>query len=175
MEAAILERLAKLFKEKISARKIRIHGDYHLGQTLFTGNDFIIIDFEGEPARSLGERRIKRSPLRDVAGMLRSFHYSGYATLLTSKALLTQHLGNLRPWADAWYTCTAGIFLQSYFSVAGESGLMPDSPAHLRLLIEAFLLHKAVYEVGYELNNRPAWVGIPLQGIIRIMENVDDK
>ncbi|WP_455383154.1 maltose alpha-D-glucosyltransferase, partial [Salinispira pacifica] len=171
VEKEILERLARLFREKIPALKIRIHGDYHLGQLLFTGNDFIVIDFEGEPARPIGERRIKRSPLRDVAGMLRSFHYSGYVNLFTTNTLTEQQVTDLTPWAEAWYATTSRIFLSAYLETLGDTDLIPPSPQHLQLLLDSFLLHKAVYEVGYELNNRPDWASIPLQGIVNLMEN----
>ncbi len=171
MEKAILERLARLFREKIPALKVRIHGDYHLGQLLFTGNDFIVIDFEGEPARPIGERRIKRSPLRDVAGMLRSFHYSGYVNLLTTNTLTDQQVAALTPWAEAWYSTVSRLFLSSYLETLGGNDLIPSDPHQFQLLLDAFLLHKAVYEVGYELNNRPDWAAIPLQGIINLMEN----
>jgi len=163
--------LARLFREKIPALKIRIHGDYHLGQLLFTGNDFIVIDFEGEPARPIGERRIKRSPLRDVAGMLRSFHYSGYVNLFTTNTLTEQQVVDLTPWAEAWYSTTSRLFLSSYLETLGGNDLIPSDPHQLQLLLDAFLLHKAIYEVGYELNNRPSWTAIPLQGIVNLMEN----
>ncbi len=171
MEKAIIARLARLFREKIPALKIRIHGDYHLGQCLFTGNDFVIIDFEGEPSRPIGERRIKRSPLRDVAGMLRSFHYSGFTTLFTRNTLSGQQVSNLSPWADAWSSTISRLFLDSYMETLGETDLIPSDPHQLRLLLDAFLLHKAIYEVDYEINNRPDWAIIPLRGIVKLMEN----
>jgi maltose alpha-D-glucosyltransferase/alpha-amylase len=168
-EAEVLARFGRIRERKISASKIRIHGDYHLGQVLFTGKDFMIIDFEGEPARTFSERRLKRSPLRDVAGMIRSFHYASFTAL-------HRHMRNhpadallLEPWMEAWYTYAGGAFLGAYRKELGGSSLLPEAAAELALMLEAFLLEKAVYELGYELNNRPDWVGIPLRGIEMIL------
>ena len=139
--------------------QIRCHGDYHLGQVLFTGTDFVIIDFEGEPTRSLGERRLKRSPLRDVAGMIRSFHYAAYAELGE----------NPEPAAERrvieWYRASSAAFLQTYLEVAGRAVFIPSDRKQTEKLLNIFLLEKAVYELGYELNNRPGWAHIPIRGI----------
>jgi len=164
-EQKILARLQEIVGRKFSATKIRIHGDYHLGQVLFTGKDFIIIDFEGEPARSMSERRIKRSPLRDVAGMIRSFHYAAYFGLLKEASLRSADIPVLEPWADAWYQYVSGVFLKSYLNTTGEAPFIPESREELEIMLRAFLLEKAVYELGYELDNRPEWVIIPLKGI----------
>jgi maltose alpha-D-glucosyltransferase/alpha-amylase len=166
----VLEHLARIRQQKISAMKIRIHGDYHLGQVLFTGKDFVIIDFEGEPARALSERKIKRSPLRDVAGMIRSFHYAAYSALLRHHAVRPQDEPVLEPWVKAWYQWVSRVFLRSYFSTVGQAGFLPKRKPELVVLLEAFLLEKAVYELGYELNNRPDWVIIPIKGIRSILQ-----
>ena len=137
---------------------------------LFTGKDFAIIDFEGEPARSLGERKLKRSPLADVAGMLRSFHYAAWGTLLQTVAAQPEDMVLLRPWAEFWYANIAGSFLRSYLHTIAGAPFVPQDPVAFENLLQAFLLEKAIYEVGYELNNRPDWVEIPLRGIARIME-----
>jgi maltose alpha-D-glucosyltransferase/alpha-amylase len=158
--------------QPIHATRTRIHGDYHLGQVLYTGSDFVIIDFEGEPARPLAERRIKRSPLQDVAGMLRSFHYAAFAPLLTSvgeKTMPSEEAGRLSPWAESWNSWVADRFLASYFDIAGAASYLPRSREETQNLLELHLLEKAVYELGYELNNRPSWVGIPLQGISKLL------
>ena len=169
-EKAILERFKILFKRKISVIKTRIHGDYHLGQTLYTGNDFIIIDFEGEPARTLSERRLKRSPLRDVASMIRSFHYVAHAALLKQVTIRAEDAPALDPWVELWYKYTAGIFLKSYLSTAKDAPFVPKEREELDILLKTYILEKAVYELGYELNNRPEWVVIPLKGIKYLLE-----
>jgi maltose alpha-D-glucosyltransferase/alpha-amylase len=172
-ENDIIERYNLIRRQKITAARIRCHGDYHLGQVLYTGNDFVIIDFEGEPARSLSERRLKRSPLRDVAGMLRSFHYAAYSALIKHASLLSKPEDNLpllQHWAQYWYTWVSVQFLNAYLDIMMQTGLLPGNPDQLKILLDAFLLDKALYEVGYELNNRPDWVRVPLQGILQLVE-----
>ncbi len=171
-EESITERFHSIRNRKISATRIRCHGDYHLGQVLYTGKDFVIIDFEGEPARSLSERRIKRSPLRDVAGMIRSFHYAAHSALLhqSSLALKPEDLPALEHWAQFWYVWVSSSFLMSYLNGVEQAQLLPDDPDQLRILLDAYLLEKAIYEIGYELNNRPDWVKVPLQGILRLLK-----
>ncbi|HEX4652270.1 MAG TPA: maltose alpha-D-glucosyltransferase [Granulicella sp.] len=152
--------------------RTRIHGDYHLGQILRTKADFVILDFEGEPARPLAERRAKQSPLKDVAGMLRSFSYAAYSGL---NAFLQRRppnnpadARNLESWATLWQNAVSTEFLGAYRStVAQHERLMPE-PAEAQLLLNAYLLEKALYELLYELNNRPAWVRIPLAGILAL-------
>jgi maltose alpha-D-glucosyltransferase/alpha-amylase len=169
-EKDIIARFAKLLNRKLHSLKIRIHGDYHLGQVLYTGNDFIIIDFEGEPTRSINERRLKRSPLRDVAGMVRSFHYPTYSILFSKKTFSPTDMQRLEPWADLWYKSVAGIFLKSYLTTVGDAEIIPKSKDEFETMLNAYVLEKAVYEVGFELNNRPDWVTIPLRGIKDLME-----
>jgi maltose alpha-D-glucosyltransferase/alpha-amylase len=169
-EQDILERFGAIRKKKISAMKIRIHGDYHLGQVLYTGSDFVIIDFEGEPAKALSERRLKRSPFRDVAGMIRSFHYAVYTGLLKKAAIRREDVPRLKPWADLWYKYVAGAFLKSYLETAGQAPFMPNEKHELDVLLRTFLLEKAVYELGYELNSRPDWLLIPINGIKQLLE-----
>jgi len=173
-EDVVLKRFQKILGRKITAMRIRCHGDYHLGQVLYTGKDFVIIDFEGEPARPLSERRIKRSPLRDVAGMLRSFHYAAYTALFTpsTEAMYASHpeaVTSLDSWARCWYLWVSAIFLKAYRSVASRALFVPRTREELQILLDAYLLEKAVYELGYELNNRPDWVRIPLQGILHLV------
>jgi maltose alpha-D-glucosyltransferase/alpha-amylase len=172
MEKTIIGRYDLVRRGKIAASRIRCHGDYHLGQVLFTGKDFVIIDFEGEPARSPGERRLKRSPLRDVAGMIRSFHYAAQTALDKQALLLPQPentLPRLNQWAQYWYTWVSASFLNAYLDIMKPAGLLPEDPAQLKILLDAFLYDKALYEVGYELNNRPDWVKVPLQGILQML------
>jgi maltose alpha-D-glucosyltransferase/alpha-amylase len=172
-ENSITKCFYSIRKRKISAKRIRCHGDYHLGQVLYTGKDFVIIDFEGEPARSLSERRIKRSPLRDVAGMVRSFHYAAHSALLyqTSLALRPEDIPVLEHWAQFWYVWVSSSFLISYLNGVEQAQLLPDDPEQLKVLLNAYLLEKAIYEIGYELNNRPDWLSVPLQGILQVMKS----
>jgi maltose alpha-D-glucosyltransferase/alpha-amylase len=162
---ALLERLDAIRGDAPAGMRIRIHGDYHLGQVLRTEEDFIILDFEGEPARSLAELRRKQPPLKDVAGMLRSYSYAAYAALFTFTLNAADDYALLAPWADAWQHWIGEAFLTSYLSTAGTDLGVQDSREFDRLL-GAFILEKALYELGYELNNRPEWLGIPLVGIL---------
>jgi maltose alpha-D-glucosyltransferase/alpha-amylase len=170
-EQEIDGRLRAILSQKITATRIRCHGDFHLGQVLQTGDDFLIIDFEGEPGRPLGQRRIKRTPLRDVAGMLRSFHYAPWALLLGQTAgsdFRPEDLERLRPAAHFWYRWVSAAYLRSYLAAAGESSFIPRDPAQISLLLDLYMFEKALYEIGYELNSRPDWVGIPLRGILEL-------
>jgi maltose alpha-D-glucosyltransferase/alpha-amylase len=169
---ALLGRFHAIVNRRLTAQRFRFHGDYHLGQVLFTGRDFIIIDFEGEPARSLSERRMKRSPLRDVAGMLRSFHYATYTALFNlQRANLISHDDPAgERWAGFWYRWVSAAFLRAYLDTARDARFMPAERGELELLLDIFLLDKAVYELGYELNNRPTWVQVPLRGILDLLD-----
>ena len=169
-EQEIMAILQKFTVGKFSAWKTRIHGDYHLGQVLYTGKDFIIIDFEGEPVKSLTERRLKQSPLCDVAGMMRSFCYAAYAVLMQRSQVRAEDIPFLTPWAEAWYRYNAGIFRASYEKSVAGSGLVPNDAGEVETMLQTFLLDKAIYELGYELNNRPDWVYIPLKGILGLLK-----
>ncbi|MCF7935290.1 MAG: maltose alpha-D-glucosyltransferase [Synergistales bacterium] len=168
-EDAILGRMARILEHRIDSSKIRIHGDYHLGQVLFTGKDFVIIDFEGEPARPVSERRLKRSPFRDIAGMIRSFHYASQTVLLKRQSMLAVESDELQRWASQWYRLAGAIFLDAYLETADRSIFIPDDKNSLAVLLDAFILEKAVYEVGYEMNNRPDWLAVPLKGIGQLL------
>lgn len=168
-EQTLLKQLEQLLDRKFSAMKTRIHGDFHLGQLLYTGNDFVIIDFEGEPARTMSERRMKSSPLRDAAGMIRSFHYAAHAAILQRASVRAGDVPLLEPWVEAWYRCIAGIFLQSYLKSVSGAPFMPKEREETEAMLNVYILDKGVYELGYELNNRPDWVMIPLRGIREIL------
>jgi maltose alpha-D-glucosyltransferase/alpha-amylase len=168
-EKEILAREKRLLDRRTNAAKIRIHGDYHLGQLVYTGKDFVILDFEGEPARPLSDRKMKRSALRDVAGMMRSFQYAAYAALW-QQALRKEDVPFLERWADLWYRQTSSMFLQSYLKTTTGAMFTPQNSDDLQVMLEAYLLDKAVYEIGYELNNRPGWVLIPIRGIKHILQ-----
>jgi len=167
------ERLRALLTRRLGGMRIRIHGDFHLGQVLHTGRDLVIIDFEGEPSRPLGERRLKRSPMRDVAGMLRSFHYAIHGSVLRTelgRSIRTEDEAALEPWIRAWYAAVCAAYLRGYREATEGAPFLPRDPAEWAVLLDAFLLHKAFYEVTYELGNRPDWVVIPLRGILDLFE-----
>jgi maltose alpha-D-glucosyltransferase/alpha-amylase len=149
------------------ALRTRVHGDYHLGQLLVTGDDVVIIDFEGEPDRPLATRRARQSPLQDVAGMLRSFSYAAHAALKAEAADQPGKTARLEPAARAWEDAVSEAFLTSYRRTTAGARLVP---ADARRWLDAFLLSKALYELQYELSSRPEWVDIPLQGILGILE-----
>ncbi len=165
----ILNSFKRLTYNKIEALKTRTHGDYHLGQVLVSENDFVIIDFEGEPARPFSERRLKKSPVKDVAGMLRSFHYSIYSSLLQGN-FTQEEIKSLQPKAERWYKIISESFLQSYLNVAAGNAIIPKDQNDFKILLETFILEKAIYELNYELVYRPDWVIIPIEGIKAIME-----
>jgi maltose alpha-D-glucosyltransferase / alpha-amylase len=157
-----------LIQDTSQVCKIRIHGDYHLGQVLYTGKDYVILDFEGEPARPLGERRLKRSALIDVAGMFRSFHYAAHYGLLQSRTVRPHDREALEGFADLWATRASQVFLSAYLEAAGPSPFVPIDRSDLRLLLRSYAILKAMYELRYELNNRPKWAAIPLSGLLQL-------
>jgi maltose alpha-D-glucosyltransferase/alpha-amylase len=168
LKETVLHRMAGITAEDLESSQIRIHGDLHLGQVLYTGDDFVLFDFEGEPARPMSERRAKRSPVRDVAGMLRSFHYAAWNVLLADgqdTPYDAETVNRLAPWAELWYLHVAGAFLSHYMQTIEPADLIPADSGRLERLLVPHLLEKAVYEAGYELNNRPDWLIIPLRGI----------
>jgi maltose alpha-D-glucosyltransferase/alpha-amylase len=150
------------------AQRLRIHGDYHLGQVLRVMTNFVILDFEGEPARPLAERRAKQSPLKDVAGMLRSFSYAAYSTLINYTARRPEDLDRLEPWAQLWDKSVSAEFLRAYRETAQDAEFLPAAREDFAKLLDAYLFDKALYELLYELNNRPPWVRIPLMGILSL-------
>jgi len=165
----LLERIARHAYDRSEGPKTRIHGDYHLSQVLLVQNDFVIIDFEGEPARPLAERARKASPLRDVAGMLRSFDYAMHAALFT----LGTERGDVRERVEAagrqWREQATRAFIDGYDETARASGLASPR-AEAGGLLELFLLEKALYELRYEADNRPDWLAIPLQGLLGMLD-----
>jgi maltose alpha-D-glucosyltransferase/alpha-amylase len=155
MEDALHHRLRALLERSVTARRIRCHGDYHLGQLLFTGGDFVIVDFEGEPARPLAERRLKRWAMRDLASMLRSFDYAAEAAGVG--------------FAQEWARRVSEAFLGAYWETAGDATFVPATADERDLLMDVLLIEKALYELRYELDNRPAWVRIPLRGLVGLV------
>ena len=167
-ETEIVRRQSRLLEIENAGTRTRIHGDFHLGQALDTGSDFVFLDFEGEPARPLAERRMKRPPLCDVAGMLRSFHYAAHH----ARAHRPPGEGSdgLQAWAEIWAQRIGRDFLDAYLDAARGASFLPADPKALAILLEALLLEKAAYEIWYELNNRPDWAFIPARGIRRILD-----
>ncbi|WP_164101391.1 maltose alpha-D-glucosyltransferase [Candidatus Laterigemmans baculatus] len=166
---AVLERIDALTPEAVDAAKTRFHGDYHLGQVLVAQNDFVIIDFEGEPARTPEQRRAKHTPLKDVAGMLRSFDYAAYAAVAKASADRPDDRPQLAAYAKTWKEATVAAFLEGYREAAQGAASYPSDADHGDALIALFTFEKALYEVQYELNNRPAWVHLPLRGLSALM------
>ncbi|MGA2248206.1 MAG: putative maltokinase [Verrucomicrobiota bacterium] len=175
LEHAIVERFRRMIQQPISALRIRTHGDYHLGQVLHHGSDFLIIDFEGEPAISLEERRQKQSALRDVAGMLYSFFYAAHTALDERPAALSARLSldHRTAWARYWSVWVGTNYLRSYLEMAGSAPFIPKDETVLKILLDVELLRKAIYELGYELNNRPDWVNIAFQVLLDLL-NTDN-
>jgi len=171
--AARLGRLAPAGATDVVAalgRTIRPHGDFHLGQVLDVDGDYYFIDFEGEPMRSIAERRERQSPLRDVGGMLRSFSYAAHAGLRQFLHTHPDHEGLLRPWAFAWERWIGAVYLRAYLDAMRGSGLVPDDEAASRRMVEVFVLDKALYELGYELDHRPDWIDIPLDTLLSMID-----
>src|SRR5947199_1389510 len=168
LDSRIAAMLKAFLARRLNTTRIRVHGDYHLGQVLYPGHDFVIIDFEGEPTRSLYERRLKRLAMRDVAGMLRSFSYASQAAL-RSQEIAPERLPELHAWARFWVDSVSAVFLRSYLATAGTASWVPQNQEDLELQHTTMLLEQALYELRYELNLRPDWVSIPLRGILDLV------
>ena len=149
-------------------QRIRIHGDYRLGKVLQVKTDYLVVDFEGEPGRPIAERRVKQSPLKDVAGMLRSLSYAAYAGLIGHTARRPEDWESLEPWARLWERSTGGEFLRAYRRAVQSAPFLPPAEGNFRKLLAIYLLDKVLNELAYELNNRPAWVRIPLLSILSV-------
>ncbi|CRX38223.1 maltose alpha-D-glucosyltransferase [Estrella lausannensis] len=170
-EESILTILKRLETRRFSAHKIRIHGDLHLGQIICTGSDALIIDFEGEPALPLGERRLKRPVIQDIAGMVRSFDYALTHFIISRGKTKNEAATSAK---DALSLALRERFTQSYLNAikGAKTPLVPDNPTELSILMNAFLLNKAIYEIGYEIRNRPDWIQIPMQGLLNILKEM---
>ena len=165
---ALLAKFRALDSLRSPGQWTRIHGDYHLGQVLRSKGDFVILDFEGEPARPLAERRMKHSPLKDVAGMLRSFSYAAFVALTKYTTRRPEDFAQLESWARLWEASASGEFLRAYRDAIGDSAVVPAAREEFDALLEIYILDKALYELVYELDNRPAWIRIPLHGILSL-------
>jgi maltose alpha-D-glucosyltransferase/alpha-amylase len=168
-EEALLKRGRAIFEQTITAQRIRVHGDYHLAQVLYTGKDYVIIDFEGQSGTSLSDRRRKRSPLRDVASMLRSFHFAAHAALEGGR-LRTEDIATLEPWARFWQRWTSVVFVKAYRETVGEASFLPADRAARVTLLEFYLLKRAANELRLELLHRTGRVRVPVQGLLQLLE-----
>jgi maltokinase len=163
----------KISRNELKSSRIRIHGDYHLGQVLFTGSDYLVIDFEGEPESSITDRKIKHSPLKDVAGMIRSFHYAVCAKLYFASETKGVNPLRLQKAADRWYKLITDAYLDAYMQTMGDISAIFGNRTELNFLLQLHLLEKSVYELGYELNGRPDWIRIPLKGIQHVLFEIE--
>jgi maltose alpha-D-glucosyltransferase/alpha-amylase len=171
-EDLLMERFKSILNLRITTDRIRCHGDFHFGQVLYTGKDFVIIDFGGERDRPLSERRMKRSPLRDVAGMLQSLSYAVTLALrneVESGMIRPENLPEMQQWANVWHRWVSLTFLNSYLVTAADASFLPKSIPELQVLLDAYILEKAVGELAYELNYRLDWAHIPLQRIVQLL------
>ena len=171
LEGAALARFARSAEDAVVVNKIRCHGDYHLGQVLVAGGDFMIVDFEGEPARSIDERRQKQLALRDVAGMIRSLHYASCTAAAARRTPSAPDTGDMARWMHSWFAWTSVSFLAAYLRTAGDAHFVPKPLEQLEALLECCLLEKAMYELRYELNNRPNWVYLPLAALEELLDH----
>ena len=176
-DVEILRRFRLLVDRRINATRIRCHGDLQLPRVLYTGKDFVFVDFEGAPGKSLSERRMKRSPLRDIVSMCRSFHYATHTSLFghgkgraTPQAVVRpEDLSRLEPWTRFWTAWVSAEFFHGYLETAGEASFIPKDPSEMKVLMDAFLLERTLSELSHELHHRPAWAGVPLTAILEAL------
>jgi maltose alpha-D-glucosyltransferase/alpha-amylase len=164
-----LKSLKKIYSKKLDTLKIRIHGNYDLKQVLFTGKDVAILDFHGDPSRSYSERRLKRSALVDIAGMIRSIYYVAYEGLIINKIESAEEESKMMPFVNAWIHYVCGFFMDAYLKKVRDTGIIPANRDELRIMLENYLLEKGIYSLNYELNNRPEWVIVPLRSLLSFL------
>ena len=170
----LIDEFAKdILTKEIDSLRIRIHGDYHLGQVLATKNDYIIIDFEGEPESTITDRKIKHSPLKDVAGMIRSYHYAISAKMFNNPETANLDLVRVQTAADRWYKLIQQTYMEKYLETFGNPHPLFNNNNEINFLMLIYLLEKAVYELGYEISYRPDWVKIPLKGIVNVIREIE--
>ncbi|WP_031425988.1 maltokinase N-terminal cap-like domain-containing protein [Flavimarina sp. Hel_I_48] len=171
----IRKRLLDFDEDKLKSERLRIHGDYHLGQVLVNDGDFYIIDFEGEPESTIRDRKVKQPPIKDIAGMFRSFHYAIYATIFNNQESYDYKIEDLFHVAEVLYSHMVGVFLKTYIGAVQKANLNIGYINEIEFLLQYCLLEKAVYELGYELNARPRWAIIPLKGISNILNSIENE
>ena len=167
----VLATLRRIYTRKLDTTKIRIHGDLQLEKILLTGRDIAIKDFGGDPNRSYSERRLKRSPLRDVAAMIRSFYYVGYEGFIKTNQVPKEEIPRLLPYAEYWAQYMSGFFMKAYLQTVKGSSFIPSQSDDLQMMLETYLLEKAISDLNYELSHRPDWVRVPLQIIRSVVES----
>jgi maltose alpha-D-glucosyltransferase/alpha-amylase len=177
-ESELLRLIRQVLDSSLGGSRIRCHGNYVLEQLLYTGKDFVVIDFEGEPGRTIGERRLKKSPLHDVAAMVRSLDYAVQSVFLGLSSSRGRSAGLIRdedrdvlgPWADAWYERVASAYASGYLEQMASTGLVPSSSDRLAVFLQILILEKALREIDLELTHRPEWLVVPLRGVVRFLE-----
>ena len=165
----LLDILKQIYSKKIDATKIRIHGNLHLQQILFTGKDIAIHDFGGNPHRNYSERRLKRSAFRDVASMIRSFYYVAHKAFLNSSQLHKDEIQSLLPYATLWSQYMSGFFLKAYLEKSNGHGFVPETSSDLEILIRTYLLEGAINDLNFEVKHRPEYLLIPMKMIDAIV------
>ena len=178
-ESELRTQLLILRDTRMSGTRVRNHGDYHLSNVLFSGSDWVITNFEGDPGRPLSERRIKRSALRDVATMLRSFHYVSHAALFGDVPGIVpsrEAHPQLERWARVWYHWVSAVYLKEYLKCSGSASFLPSQIDEIKILLGAYMIERALIELEYELQQRPAWIRIPLHGVLeQLSKEVEDR
>jgi maltose alpha-D-glucosyltransferase/alpha-amylase len=169
-EDKLLKRFEGLLRAKLTGARIRCHGNLHLGQVLYTGKDFVIIDFEGDRDKPISERRRKRLSLRDVAGMLRSFHYAAFTALIDDTVVRPEDRPLAEPWAHAWALWVSAAYLGAYFEATKGAEFLPQTREELAIVLDSAVMEKALSELGHELRSKSAWVSVPLQGIAEALD-----
>ncbi|MBI1184381.1 trehalose synthase [bacterium] len=167
----IKDKILNFHSSQLYSMRIRIHGDYHLGQVIMDDNDFYILDFEGEPESTIRDRKVKQPPIKDVAGMFRSFHYAIYATIFSAESQLKLPEEILFEAGEKYYAALVGLFLEKYLETAFEHGLDIGYHHEIDFLLRYHILEKGIYELGYEMNSRPDWLIIPLKGVLQIIKD----
>jgi trehalose synthase-fused probable maltokinase len=167
-QPALFDRLDRAERLPLEVTRTRCHQDYHLGQLLWTGSRYALLDFEGEPARPLAERRAKRSPLTDVAGMLRSYSYAAWSGLFAWTQATGADVNANEPWALLWESAVGSTFLSAYLSGTRDESFIPAEDAAFEGLLGLLMLDKGIYELEYELNNRPEWLQVPMEGLLQL-------
>jgi maltose alpha-D-glucosyltransferase / alpha-amylase len=168
-EALVMKRFGAVLDRRVTALRVRYHGDYHLGKVLFTGKDFVLADFNGDTRKPLTDRRRKGTVIRDLATMIRSLHYAVMAGVLDVTQVRKVDRSAAEPWAHLWYTWVAAAFLKGYFRMAEGAVFLPRDPVETEILLDVFLLKKAFNELGFELETRSKRVVIPLRGIVKLL------